>query len=334
MRGRSCARSFAAPDGASRSILPAVFSVLAAARTCLPLAESLLWLFYATERTKNMLKRSLCVLLSALVFLLSGCVAEAQKPDISGIGEGLTVYCFKAGKADAHLIYGEDWAVLIDCGEKGFGKDILKYMKKNGIERLDSLVITHFDKDHVGGAAKVLNGTEVGQVLQSGCPKKSSEYDNYLDALEDKGIDPVTVTERMSFTLGEAVFTIDPPRKDSYERSPENNSSLITEVTFGKRSLLFTGDAEDERLAEYTAANDKVFDLVKVPYHGHWQRELTPFAEEVKASIAVITSSDKEQEDKETVVLFERTGAEVFQTRTEAVIVRCDGEDIAAAYAG
>lgn len=281
-----------------------------------------------------MFRRSFCVVLAALTLWLSGCVAKTKKPDISEIGDGLTVYSFKAGKADAHLIYGKDWAVLIDCGEKGFGKDILKYMGENGIERLDYLVITHFDKDHVGGAAKVLKGTEVGTVLQSRCPKESGEYDNYLDELEDSGITPVTVGERFSFTLGDAEFIIDPPRKDSYKNDSSNNSSLITEVVYGKRSLLFTGDAEDERLEEYMADCDSTFDFVKVPYHGHWQKELTPFAESVKASVAVITSSDKEPEDPETVVLFERTGAEVFQTRTADVIVRCDGENIAAAYVG
>lgn len=286
------------------------------------------------ERTMDMLKKFFCVLLAALTMGLSGCVVKTKRNDISKIGEGLTVYCFKAGKADAHLIYGDDWAVLIDCGEKGFGKDILKYMETNGIERLDYLVITHFDKDHVGGAAKVLKETEVGEVLQSNSPKESGEYDNYLEVLEDKGITPVTVGERMSFMLGDAEFTVDPPQRDSYKTESSNNSSLIAEVVLGKRSLLFAGDAEEERLAEYTAACDSTFDFVKVPYHGHWQNGLTYFAENMKASIAVITSSDKDPEDPETVVLFERTGAEVFQTRTADVIVRCDGEDIAAAYVG
>lgn len=280
------------------------------------------------------MKRFFCVVVAALTVLLSGCVVKSKKYDISQIGDGLTVYSFKAGKADAHLIYGEDWAVLIDCGEKGFGKDILKYMKENDIDRLDYLVLTHFDKDHVGGAAKVLGDVEVGEVLQSNCPRKSKEYDNYLDALDKAGITPVTVSERLSFELGDAEFTIDPPQSEDYKTDDSNNSSLITEVVYGKRALLFAGDAQDERLEEYILAPHRTFDFVKVPYHGHWQSSLTSFAEVTKASIAVITSSDKEPEDAETVVLFERTGAEVFQTRTADVIVKCDGENIAAAYVG
>ncbi|WP_295125233.1 MBL fold metallo-hydrolase [Ruminococcus sp.] len=279
-----------------------------------------------------MLKKYFCIVMAALTALLAGCTQKTETKDISEIGEGLTIYSFNAGKADAHLIYSDDWAVLIDCGEKGFGKTITAYMQENGIEKLDYLIITHFDKDHVGGAAKVLKEWEVGAVLQSNSPKDSDEYENYLKALENKQMTAETVRERMNFTLGEAQFTVDPPRQEVYEKDPSNNSSLITEVTLGEVNMLFAGDAEDDRLEEYTASVDKVYSYVKVPYHGHWQKNLTAFADKVKAKIAVITSSDAEPEDNETVVLFEKQGAEVFRTRTGDVIVKCDGTDIAAAY--
>ena len=279
-----------------------------------------------------MLKRSFCIITAVLTAFLSGCTAKTKKVSLDEIGKGLTVYCFKAGKADAQLIYSDDWAVLIDCGEKGFGKDILSYMEENGIEKLDYLIVTHFDKDHVGGAAKVIKGTEIGTVLQSNSVKESDEYDNYLDALNDKNMTPQTVREDMSFELGDAKFTVNAPEREVYETDPSNNSSLITEITLGEVNMLFAGDAENDRLAEFTRENQNTCRFVKVPYHGHWQKELAPFAESIKADIAVITSSDKEPEDKETVVLFEKCGAEVFQTRTAGVIVKCDGKNIAAAY--
>ena len=280
----------------------------------------------------NALKKIFCITLAGLTALLSGCAGKAAKVGIGDIGDGLTVYSFNAGKADAHLIYGEDWAVLIDCGEKGFGKTILGYMEENNIEKLDYLVITHFDKDHVGGAAKVLKNCEVGTVLQSNSPKESEEYDNYIEALGEKQMTAVTVRDRYSFTLGEAQFTVDPPRQEVYEKDESNNSSLITEVALGKVNMLFAADAEDERLEEYTASVNKVYQYVKVPHHGRWQDSNTAFADKVKAEIAVITSSDKEPEDRETVTLFENNGAEVFTTRTGAVTVKCDGVNIAAEY--
>lgn len=284
------------------------------------------------ERKMFMLKNFLCIAATALTAFMSGCTAKTNKVSIDEVGKGLTIYSFKAGKADAELIYGDDWAALIDCGEKGFGKHITAYMEEQGIKKLDYLIITHFDKDHVGGAAKILRSCEVGTVLQSNSPKESEEYDNYLEELKNQGITAQTVREDMTFTLGEAVFTIDPPAQEAYEKEPSNNSSLITEVTLGDVNMLFAGDAENDRLKEFTANNDKVFSFVKVPYHGHWQKQLKPFAQSIKADIAVITSSDEEPEDKDTVDLFKKCGAEVFLTRTDSVIAKCDVKNIAAEY--
>lgn len=278
------------------------------------------------------LKKYFCIMLAGVTALLSGCGSKSEKVDIADIGEGLTIYSFNAGNADAHLIYNDEWAVLIDCGEKGFGKTILSYMEENNISRLDYLIITHFDKDHVGGAAKVLKNCEVGSVLQSNFPKESNEYDNYLEALEIAQKTAETVRERYSFTLGDAEFTVDPPQQEVYENDDSNNSSLITEVTLGEVNMLFTGDAEDDRLEEYTSSVNKVYKYVKVPHHGRWQDSNTDFADKVKAEIAVITSSDEEPEDEETVKAFEDNGAEVFITRNGAVMAKCDGKNIAAEY--
>jgi len=71
---------------------------------------------------------------------------------------------------------------------------------------------------------------------------------------------------------------------------------------------------------------------VKVPHHGRWQDSNTDFADKVKAEIAVITSSDEEPEDEETIKAFEDNGAEVFITRNGAVRAKCDGKNIAAEY--
>lgn len=278
------------------------------------------------------LKKYFCIMLAGMTALLSGCGSKSEKVDIADIGEGLTIYSFNAGNADAHLIYNDEWAVLIDCGEKGFGKTILSYMEENNIAKIDYMIITHFDKDHVGGAAKVLKNCEVGSVLQSNFPKESDEYDNYLEALEIAQKTAETVRERYSFTLGDAEFTVDPPQQEVYENDDSNNSSLITEVTLGEVNMLFTGDAEDDRLEEYTSSVNKVYKYVKVPHHGRWQDSNTAFADKVKAEIAVITSSDEEPEDEETVKAFEDNGAEVFITRNGAVRAKCDGKNIAAEY--
>ncbi|MBR1863307.1 MAG: MBL fold metallo-hydrolase [Ruminococcus sp.] len=268
------------------------------------------------------------------VFMLSSCAENEQPPQKirTQVSEDLIVYSFSLGKADAHLIYNSQFAVLIDCGEKGQGKEILDYMEENDIPSLDYLIITHFDKDHVGGAAKILKAGVVKNVLCSNYPKESEEYSSYREQLSKQGLEAVTVRESYRFSLGGAEFMADPPRAAEYPTDPSNNSSLIVSLFYGENALLFAGDAEDLRLAEFTAANEFDYDYLKVPYHGHFQERLREFLPDVRAESAVITSSDKEPEDSRTVELLENSGAEVFLTRTAAVRAVCDGRTVKVSY--
>ena len=272
--------------------------------------------------------------LAVIAALLAGCAAPAQQtePEADVTGTELTVYCFSAGKADAFLLYTENSAVLIDTGESGFGKTILAYMEAQGIEKLDYLIITHFDKDHVGGAKKILESLEVGTVLQSNCPKDASAYNKYTAALEAAGLEAVTVREDLTFTLDGVVYTVNPPAQETYASDESNNSSLIVSVKSGQNRLLFAGDAEDARLSEFLATDPGQYDFLKVPYHGHWQSALQTLIKTVSPSYAVITSSDDEPEDEQTLDLLAQLGVETFLTRTGAVTIRSDGTTLTAEY--
>lgn len=282
-------------------------------------------------------KKAAAVLLATLILLLlTGCSLDS-KPDSSHAAQNtslapceneLKVYCFSAGKADAQLIYTKDHAVLIDCGEKGFGKEITAFMEDIGVTSLDYLIITHFDKDHVGGAAKVIRSVEVKNVLQSNCPKDSEEYSEYLAQLSESGITAQTVTEDTAFTAGDISFTVNAPDRDTYEDDPSNNSSLITAVEYGESRLLFAGDAQEDRLKEFTAENTTDYDYLKVPYHGSRIKGMKDFLESTKPKIAVITCSDDEPESKKTVSQLEAQGCEIYLTREAPVAVKSDGETL------
>lgn len=276
------------------------------------------------------MKKRITALITAAALLFSGCSSGEKTYELTD-GK-LNIYIFSAGKADAALFYTDSHAVLIDCGEKGFGKEILAFMDENDIDSLDCMIITHFDKDHVGGAAKILGSVEVGQVFQSNCPKDSEEYEKYVKRLDECGITPQTVRETVEVNFGAANFIIDPPAQETYETDPSNNSSLITTVELGYCTMLFAGDAEDDRMAEFTQANEIDCDLLKVPYHGHYQDGLKSFVESVDPEYAVMTCSDEEPEDEKTVKLLKKAGAKTFVTRKNAVRVSCDGVEVTVEY--
>ena len=289
------------------------------------------------------MKRLFSILFAALLLLgsLSGCGnipprdgAEPAPPTerIEPTGEGLRVYCFAAGKADAFLLYTDSVAVLIDAGESGFGKTIVDKCAELGIGRIDCLIITHFDQDHVGGAKKVLAELPVTTVLQSNLPKDSAEYEKYIRQLEECGIRPITVREEMRLTLGGMTLTVDPPARETYRESPSNNSSLITTVEYGATRLLFLGDAEDARLAEYISSDPPHCDFVKIPHHGRGCKLLRNLLPIITPQVALITSSDDEPEDARTREMLEEYGARTFLTRVAPVTVFTDGTRLTAQY--
>ena len=280
----------------------------------------------------------MCAACVALFLLLTGC-GGGTGMDSTGASAGqaadaLRVWCFQAGKADAFLFWNADGAVLLDTGDSGFGKTILEKLSELGISRLDYLIITHFDKDHVGGAKKILSEIPVGTVLQSNSPKPGAEaYEKYVGALQTGGIEPITVRSSLRFSLGDACFTVDPPALEHYPEDASNNSSLIVSVTHGANRMLFCGDAADQRLTEYLEGAPGRFALVKLPHHGRYQESLRALLEESRPAYVVVTASDEEPEDAETLALLEAYGTEVLLTRSGPIQIVSTPEGLTAGCA-
>lgn len=270
-------------------------------------------------------RRRLAALLLAAALLLTGCAAAAPAPAPAPAAGTLELHVFDAGAADAILLRTENSAVLIDAGEKGFGKTILAYLAEQGVDALDYLIVTHFDKDHVGGAAKVLNGIPVKAVLQSNQPKDSDEYENYVEALRGAGIEPVTLRETDTFSLDGVSYTVDPPRQSAYAQDSSNNSSLIVSVRYGDTGVLLPGDAQTLRLAEFLDANTETYDVLKLPHHGRDEPLLEALLASVKPTYAIITSSEEEPESGAVLAALEQAGVRTLLTRNQSVTLYSDG---------
>ena len=269
------------------------------------------------------MRRLLCILLFPAL-LCAACASRSAAPE----GTDLEARFFAAGAADAILLTTAEGAVLVDCGEQGFGKEILAYLEEKGVERLDYLIITHFDKDHVGGAAKVINNIAVGTVLQSSQPKDSEEYEKYVKALQNAGIEPVTVRTAYRFELDGVRYAVDPPKRTDYDEDASNNSSLIVSVQNGQDRFLLMGDAQTARLTEFLAAKIEPCAVLKVPHHGRDEPLAEELARAASPAYAVITSSEEEPESAATVAALESVGATVLLTREGAVTVSSDGAGV------
>ena len=248
--------------------------------------------------------------------------------------EPLTLQVLKVGKADAMVLMCGDSTMVIDCGEEEDGEDVLEYLAQKGVEKIDILMITHFDKDHVGGADTVVEKMPVERVLMPDYEGSGKKYKSFLNAAEEAGIEPERVAEVLSLQLGSAAVTIEPPASYEIPDSDEeydNNFSLITTVELGSNRLVFTGDIEEERISQWLeSGNVQKCDVVKIPHHGFYNEPLEKMVDIMQPSYAIICDSEKNPAEKETVSMLEEKGAQCLQTKNGDITIVCDGENIEA----
>ena len=192
------------------------------------------------------------------------------------------------------------------------------------------MIITHFDKDHVGGAAKVIKKLKVNNIITSDYFKDSEEVEDYLEACDNAGIKPEVLQDEISFTLDNVTYKVYPHIAKTYSEKESNNSSLIISVEHGDNRMLFTGDANNLRIQEFITKQERNFkyQLLKVPYHGRYMESLSEFVNIIKPEYTVITSSEEDKEDKETVELLKGIGSNVLLTREGTIVVTSDGKKL------
>lgn len=148
--------------------------------------------------------------------------------------------------------------------------------------------------------------------------------------MAERGIVPQRLTAPFAFDLGEASVLVEPPLsyavKDD-EKEIDNNFSLITTVTRGENRLLFTGDAEKQRLREWLSDESaQNLHFLKVPHHGAYNKALDELLETVRPEYAAVCSSEKNPADQETLALLEQYQISTFQTKDGNITVLSDGE--------
>lgn len=236
------------------------------------------------------------------------------------------IICFPIGKADSFLLRTAHSALLIDTGSYSSRKQLAKWLQLLGIERLDYLISTHFDSDHIGGTAQILKVLPVYDVIQSPYHQKNQSWKEYDKTLKKYGFRPDQPRHTEEFVLDDVFYTIIPPKKEHYPEDESNNRSLIVQARHGAQSFLFMADAQNKRIQEWLECNAEHCTWLKIPYHGRYQQTLPELLHAVQPEHAVITSSDKQKEDAKTVELLWHHGCKVTLTRNGFAVFESDGK--------
>lgn len=195
-----------------------------------------------------------------------------------GPNEFLVVQLY-VGQGDCLLLVSPDRkATLIDSGPvyytRAFDWDagrkvILPALNRLGLKRLDQIILTHHDLDHLGGVLSILEHVPVGQIFNNGRVERTLAYKYFLETLERREIPWKTLKEGDRLSLGKHVSAqvLSPSADPGFD---ENDASLVLRVVFGNFEMLLTGDVESsaERELCHRYGQGLRCDFLKVPHHG------------------------------------------------------------------
>ena len=232
----------------------------------------------------------------------------------------MKITCIDLGSARS--VYGESVLLesggqflLMDTGSKDPQNSVISYLKKRGVRNL-SLYISHFHEDHCDYAASIIRDSwfhvkrvylanpdparkyissrykQSRRKLYQSCKQYVDRYNGIVSAARKKKIPVTNLRRGKTFTVGSVHAKVlwdqntrgwgcfDPYDKDGV--GFQNNSSLVTKFTLGKRSFLTCGDIEFSTERDLLASGTNLSaDILKLNHHGIWTSNLAAFVKAV-----------------------------------------------------
>lgn len=269
------------------------------------------------------------VYMVAVLFILVSCLSNQLSYFENNTlpRNGLLGTVLATGKSDAIVITIDSETMIIDCGLEENGYDVLEYLRKCGISSVKYLLITHYDKDHLGGAATIIDNIEVENVIVPNYNNENESYLKFQTALNNKNIVPKFLIENFELYLGDGTVMLYPSLRESkYTKdSDDNKFSIVSIIRYGDKKLLFAGDAENERIAELIDSGiDLSCDFIKVPHHGNKAGSRSEaLAIAAGAKYGVITDSAEENANQKVLDAYAKEGTKIFETKNGSVRFNC-----------
>ena len=279
----------------------------------------------------------LAALLAAAMTALCGCqgsssqlTSQAESLPVQEVTGTFSVTAFNVGKADALVLQTEHTVTVVDTGLKGDGKTVEKYLTAQGISKIDNLIITHFDKDHVGGAARLCNRMEITNIFVPDYESELVEYQDFMEKVQEKNLTltRLPMKDARTWTADDVTFKMYAANETDYGKNEENDFSIALYAVHGEKKFFFAGDAEDARMQEMMDYGIGKVDFLKFPYHGNYLPNTEAFLDAFQPDYTVVCCSEKEDADPSTVETLKKRGIQTHYTKDGNVTYLSDGKTI------
>jgi len=268
------------------------------------------------------------LLLPMTCFLLIACNSrektgqnKVQSAENGQNAEALHVCFFACSEdADSILLKHGDADILIDTGIEEDSGELVNKLQKMQVDDIELMILTHPDKDHIGGVQAVLAAFPVEQVIMTSCDK-GSELQDKVNQSMSQTVEKITVINELEkLQYEEMSLVLYPPRNETYDNS--NNYSIGVLAEYQGVHFFFAGDAKKKRLEELLDEDIPQVDVYKVAHHGRDNGLSDDMVAHLQPAYAIVTGERAEEKTQKALTA---CGAKIYSTYENDVFATVNG---------
>ena len=244
-------------------------------------------------------------------------------------GNSMAVHFIDVGQGDSIFIQSPNngKTMLIDAGTKEAGKTVVAYLKSLNVSKIDYVVATHPDADHIGGLIEVVKSFKIGEFIDSGKTHTSATYEQLMGTLVNLNIlySEAKIGDLIALDgkIKTQVLSVNANAEDN------NDASIVLKLTYNKISYLLTGDAGTNMEKIFGSQYDVKSTILKAGHHGSSTSSSYDFLQKVKPA-AVILSYGKDNDyghpHQEVTADIKKIGAKAYSTAQDGtIVIKTDG---------
>lgn len=227
---------------------------------------------------------------------------------------GKTILIDTGGK----VTFGQKEAWQKGHSDSNADKTVIPYLKSRGVGKIDQLVLTHTDRDHIGDLEAVARNFAIGEVLVSPGSLTKPSFVKRLKTLKIK-VRAVEVGASLEI-MGSHLHVLYPRRVGQ----GDNNDSLVLYGQLLNKTFLFTGDLEKEGEEDLLVTYPRLdIQVLKAGHHGSKGSSSPEFLRHIQPEVALISAGQNNRykhPHKETLERFKDQGIKVYRTDQEGAI--------------
>ena len=250
--------------------------------------------------------------------------SDASYAEVSdNLSDGvLEVHVLDVGQGLSVFIRSGNDCFLYDGGSTAASSFVVSYLMRHDVEKLNYVIASHYDSDHLCGIIGALNAFPVETLIAPDYKTDTPVYDSFMTAIEENHLSVTYPVPNEEYPLGDGTFKILAPLGTEYE--DENDYSVVVLVSIGEKSLLLTGDTSkvgEQEMLDFGASLDS--DVLIIGHHGSAASTQEDFLNAVSPDYAIIScglGNDYGHPSERVVSLLEKNGTLLYRTDVQGTI--------------